>query len=366
LESRRCREQPCRSALAGNALNSCDEPQDEPHGEADAFRPPVLLRSAHLQSILGSVPPRSWLTERRAASLMARAQPLLLDCGEGVRLLAYHSAQVQNRRASDGRRLALLLHGWEGSTDSPYVLSAAALLFQHGFDIVRLNLRDHGATQALNRELFHSCRLPEVVGAVRAISGQFPAARLYLGGFSLGGNFLLRVGAETSAPAAIAGVVAVSPVLNPGATLRALERSIPVYRRYFVRRWSRSLRAKARAWPGEHDFDELLRSADLRRMTSDLVQRCTDFGSLEAYLDGYAVTGTRLASLRVPGRVLLAADDPIIPARDLSQLARSPRLSIVRTQYGGHCGFIESLGRPSYADRFMLEQFEHFERLEGR
>jgi predicted alpha/beta-fold hydrolase len=345
--------------LAGDALNSVD---DAGVDSADTFRPPRLLRSSHLQSILGSVPPRAWLIRRRAAALLAASKTMVLDCGEGVRLLGFHTPQGPDRRSTDGRRLAVLLHGWEGSSESPYVLSAAALLFQRGFGVVRLNLRDHGATHALNRELFHSCRLPEIVGAVRALSTQFPAARLYLGGFSLGGNFMLRVAADAGAPDVIAGVVAVSPVIDPEATLRALEQGLAVYRRYFVRRWSRSLRAKQRAWPGVHDFDELARSADLRRMTSDLVQRSTDFGSLEAYLEGYAVTGKRLASLRVPARVLVAADDPIIPAADIRRLAPSERLTIVRTRYGGHCGFIEDWGRPSYADRFMLEQFQQFER----
>jgi predicted alpha/beta-fold hydrolase len=330
--------------LAGRALNT---------EFSGTFRPPILLQSSHLQSILGSVPPRAWQIRARAAALLADSKAMLLDCGEGVRLQAFYTAQRP--------RLAVLLHGWEGSAESPYVLSAAALLFQHGFGVVRLNLRDHGATHALNRELFHSCRLPEVVGAVTALSRQFPKARLYLGGFSLGGNFMLRVAADGGAPTSVAGVVAVSPVLDPEATLRALEQALPVYRRYFVKRWSRSLRSKQHAWPGVHDFEAISGYADLRRMTAELVQSSTDFGTLEAYLNGYALTGERLAGLTVPARILLAADDPMIPGADLSRLAASDQLSIVHTRYGGHCGFMDHWTGPSYADRFMLAQFQQFE-----
>jgi predicted alpha/beta-fold hydrolase len=246
------------------------------------------------------------------------------------------------------------------------VLSLGSLLLAHGFDVVRLNLRDHGQTHHLNREIFHSCRLSEVVGAMRALAGHFARARLYLGGFSLGGNFMLRVAADARAPAAIAGVVAVSPVLDPEVTLAALERGPAIYQRSFLTRWSRSLRIKESAWPGVHDFAQTLRLKALRSMTADLVARHTDFPSLQAYLEGYAVTGDRLAGLRVPASVLLAEDDPIVPAADLTRLAPSPQLTVVRSRYGGHCGFGDGVARPSAADRFVLAQFEGFELTAAR
>jgi predicted alpha/beta-fold hydrolase len=317
------------------------------------------LRNAHLQSVLGNLPPQGWFVRRRAERLLASSRELLLDCGEGVRLQGFYSPRAEHGRAAVGR-LAVLLHGWEGSAASSYVLSCAALLYQRGFDVVRLNLRDHGSTHALNRDLFHSCRLPEVVGAIRALSARLPEARVCLGGFSLGGNFMLRVAADSHAPETIAGVVAISPVIDPQATLRALEQGLGLYRRYFVRRWSRSLRIKQRAWPGVHEFADLWQLQDLRQMTAALVRRYTEFATLEAYLEGYALTGKRLESLRVPASILLSADDPIIPATDLERLARSSLLTVVRTEHGGHCGFMERWGRPSFADGYMLAQFERF------
>ena len=352
-------EQSRRSALAAHALN---------------YEPGGLLRSGHLQTVLGSVWPVAWLTRRRAARLRASAQELLLDCGEDVRLQAFWSSAAgvsgaSGERAAEacgGRRVAVLLHGWEGSAEATYVLSLGSLLLAHGFDVVRLNLRDHGQTHHLNREIFHSCRLPEVVGAMRALAGRFTGARLYLAGFSLGGNFMLRVAADARAPASIAGVVAVSPVLDPQVTLAALEQGPAIYQRSFLTRWSRSLRIKESAWPGVHDFAPTLRLKALRSMTADLVARHTNFPSLEAYLEGYAVTGDRLAGLRVPVSVLVAEDDPIVPAADLTRLAPSPQLTVVRSRYGGHCGFGDGIARPSVADRFVLSQFEGFELTAAR
>ncbi|MGH8326630.1 MAG: YheT family hydrolase, partial [Steroidobacteraceae bacterium] len=259
----------------------------------ESFRPPRWLANPHLQSILPSLPLRRRALARLLRPVLAASRELLLDCGDGVRLQAFHSSP-----AATDARVAVILHGWEGSSDSAYVLSLAQQLFERGFEVFRLNLRDHGATHQLNRELFHSCRLPEVIGAVRRIQGLHPAKRLHLAGFSLGGNFMLRVAAlADEAGLDIAKVVAVSPVLDPEATLEAMESGLATYHRYFVRKWSRSLVIKESAWPEDYELSDVLRLANLRAMTAELVRRYTQFASLGDYLRGYAIVGARLATL---------------------------------------------------------------------
>jgi predicted alpha/beta-fold hydrolase len=319
-----------------------------------SFRPARWLRGRHFQTILPNWPSRRARVERRAVPMLAASEELLLDCGDGVTLQAFHASPARRGR-EPGRRLAVLLHGWEGSADSTYLLSLSQTLFADGFEVVRLNLRDHGATHHLNRELFHSCRLPEVVGAVRALAEQFPGLPMVLAGFSLGGNFMMRVAAHPEGRhLPIERVIAISPVLDPAATLRTLEQGLAIYHGYFVRKWSRSLARKQMAWPQLYDFDELFKVRNLREMTRQLVLRHTDYPSMEDYLAGYAITGGRLTTLSAPATVLAALDDPIIDAVDLARLARSPHLDIITTAHGGHCGFIETLGDTTWIDAQAL------------
>jgi hypothetical protein len=317
------------------------------------FRPPRWLRNRHLQSILPSLPARRRWVLPRTAPLRAASQEILLDCGDGVRLQCFHSDPA---RAGIARRarLAVLLHGWEGNSDAIYVLSLAQQLFELGFDVVRLNLRDHGDTHHLNREIFHSCRLQEVVGSMQRLQGLLPAKPLHLIGFSLGGNFVLRVAAQGGTGLDIASVVAVSPVLDPGATLAALENGFRPYHKYFVRKWLSSLFKKQAAWPEHYDFTELSHKESLRRLTVLMLERFTDFASLEEYLNGYAITGSQLAALKVPATLITSLDDPIIPIASLQQIARSPALEVVVTRRGGHCGFLEDLVSPSWAERRIV------------
>ncbi len=317
---------------------------------APPFAPPLGLRSSHLQSILSSQPPRRWFVARRAREVLAASRDVLVDCGEGVRLLGHHAM-----RASGNGELVLLLHGWEGSAESIYVQSCAAHLFALGYDVFRLNLRDHGPTHHLNPELFHSCRIAEVVGAVRAVQALCPSQPLALVGYSLGGNFALRVAVRApNAGIHLRQVVAVCPVLDPAHTLERLEHGSWIYRNYFVLKWRRSLLLKRKAWPDLYDLDELLEERDLTAMTERLVLRYSGYPDLLSYLGGYAIVGPALATLAVPSRIIAALDDPIIPAADLARLAPTPALSITTTARGGHCGFLDDLVRESWADRQIV------------
>ncbi|MGI9246912.1 MAG: alpha/beta fold hydrolase, partial [Steroidobacteraceae bacterium] len=196
-------------------------------GTSVDFLPPRRLRGPHLQSIYPSLPFRRRSVERRCAQLLEASRDVLVDCGDGVRLLAHVAA---HEAAPGSRPLAVLIHGWEGSSSSLYLLSLAQTLFSVGYDVARLNLRDHGDSHHLNEEIFHSCRIGEVVGAIRSLHLMHPGQRLCLAGFSLGGNFSLRVGTRAAnAGIDISRIVAICPVLDPEHTLARLESGWALY-----------------------------------------------------------------------------------------------------------------------------------------
>jgi predicted alpha/beta-fold hydrolase len=94
----------------------------------------------------------------------------------------------------------------------------AARLLESGFEVVRLNFRDHGDTHHLNEEIFHSNRLDEVVNAAVDVAHRFPHRRFVAAGYSLGGNFVLRLALRApEAGLPLARVAAVCPVLDPSA-----------------------------------------------------------------------------------------------------------------------------------------------------
>jgi predicted alpha/beta-fold hydrolase len=325
--------------------------------QAKDFRPSRGLRNPHVQSVLASSFVRRLLLRRQRKALQQASAEHLLDCGHGVRLQGFHSRQTALVKP---RALVVLLHGWEGSAQSTYILHTASRLLGDGYDVFRLNFRDHGDTHHLNRELFHSCRIDEVVGAVAEVARRFGERPLLIGGFSLGGNFALRVALR--APAAgipLAWVFAVCPAISPQATLGAIERSPWFYEHYFLRKWRGSLKRKQALFPHAEWFTRQEMNGNLRELTRDLVRRHTDFGTLENYLDGYSIAGDTLAALAVPATILTAADDPVIPVADFRALKLAPATELTIAEHGGHCGFIGDWRLRSWAEDFIAERMRY-------
>ncbi|PWK92574.1 YheT family hydrolase [Fulvimonas soli] len=320
------------------------------------FRPPWPLTSGHVQTMLSSSGVRRLLLPRAAQAVQQGAQPTTVDGGDGVRLTGAFTAQQALARP---RGLAVLFHGWEGSVDSTYVLQTGSRLLADGWDVFRLNFRDHGDSHHLNEALFHSCRIDEVMHALTDIARRWPARPLALAGFSLGGNFALR--AALRAPAwdvPLAYALAVCPIIDPGEGLFALERQAPwFYQAYFMNKWRRSLKLKQAAFPQHRYFELAELKQNLRGLTEALVLRHTDFDSLQAYLDGYSVARDALKAMAIPATILTARDDPIIPVDAFERLELPPGVELDIADYGGHCGFIRGRDMTSFTDEYIAARF---------
>ncbi|GAB4167446.1 MAG: alpha/beta fold hydrolase [Wenzhouxiangellaceae bacterium] len=309
---------------------------DDTTNNGITFRPRGLLANTHLQSILNSSALRRRRLARQSADYLLRSRREVLSTPDDVHLLAWHAQPA----AANGA-LVVLLHGWEGSADSNYLLDTAMTLDRAGFETVRLNLRDHGDSHHLNEGLFHSCRLKEVIDAVAILSRRHGGGPVYLAGFSLGGNFALRVARQASAhDFRLDMTVAVCPVIRPRHVLDALATGFPLYHHYFVRKWRRSLQRKQRLYPERYNLADWFRLTRLEDQTRELVIAHTEFPDLDSYLEGYSIAGDYLAGLEVPSLIIAAADDPIIPRRDIEALPRTPALEIEIHPAGGHCGFL--------------------------
>ncbi|MDB5988221.1 MAG: alpha/beta fold hydrolase [Nevskia sp.] len=319
---------------------------------AEPFQPPWSLRHPSLQALLGSKRRAKQIWRKRGIDLDRISVDHIIECAQGVRLSGRHTPAAK----LPARGLVVLIHGWEGHHDSSYLYSLACALHVAGYASFRLNLRDHGDTHALNEQMFHSARIDEVLDGVRAIQTIDAAKPLSVIGFSLGGNFALRVGLHGPA----AGIqprlcLGISPVLVPWHTLIALDEGPRVFHRYFLGKWRLTMDKKSAAWPERYDFTRHKRMTRFTELTRAFVEDHTEYATLDDYLAAYTLTPAQLIASPTPLALITARDDSVIPFADFDGLSkRGAVVSYQPTDHGGHCGFIRNWQLDSWAEAQAL------------
>jgi len=270
---------------------------------------------------------------------------VIVPCRDGIQLVAYVSAPHA------GAASVILVHGWLGQADSSYLERAATALLNGGFNVVRLLLRDHGDTAQLNVEMFNAARIEEVVDACNWLAER-AAARTGLLGFSLGGNFVLRVATHPERSAMLAACAAVCPAIDPRAAVDAIDNGWFGYRHYFVRKWHRALAAKQAAFPDRYDFSAALRIDRVGALTDWFVEHHTGFADADDYYSHYRLNDGSRSVPDMPTSILASADDPVIPLSSIESLPSEWRSQLTVTRHGGHCAFLET-PRRSALDRYL-------------
>jgi predicted alpha/beta-fold hydrolase len=318
----------------------------------DSFQPPLLLRNAHVQTVLAS----SKIRTLGANTMRDVARKKIIETAGGIKLLGFHSVQKDGQ----AKGLAILLHGWEGSTDSTYLLRCGKSLYASGYDIFRLNFRDHGDSHHFNKGIFYAVLLEEVFQAVNQAAGFSNGLPVFLIGFSLGGNFVLRILKKcVNVPIKnLRHAVSISPVLNPQESTEKIDR-ITYIRKYFLAKWRRSLTKKQALFPELYDFTDVMGVKTIQALTDALLEKYSDFPTAQAYFDAYALMGTAIADINTPSTIVTAEDDPIIPIKDFYDLELNEHIRLLIHPHGGHNGFITGLKLQSWYENMIIRLFNH-------
>jgi predicted alpha/beta-fold hydrolase len=317
---------------------------------SNSFHPMLPLRPAGIQTMLGSSKFRTW----GANHMNSAARDIIFETTDGVKLLGSYSQH--NGRPAKG--LVILLHGWEGSVASTYILCSGRTLFKNGYNILRLNFRDHGKSHNLNEGLFYAVLLEEVFQAVKQaarLAGDLP---VFLAGFSLGGNFVLRI-LQRCMDHPIVNLhhaVAISPVLDPEKATLKIDQTFLI-RRYFLKKWFGSLKKKQQLFPGLYDFSNVFSLNTILAVTDVMLHDYSNYGSSKDYFRQYSVVKGDLKDITVPTTIITSTDDPIIPVEDFHQLETNDITTKVIQPHGGHNGFVDGLYLQSWYEQYMIKIF---------
>ncbi len=322
---------------------------------AAEFTPRRFLRNGHIQTIAGNFlsrvnilpPAESQLIEVSPASHSQISSRVRCDC----------HWQPESVRAS--RPTAIIVHGLEGSSNSQYVVGNSNKLWRSGCNIIRMNMRNCGGTEALTPTLYHSGFSGDVLVVMRFFIEQYGLESIALVGYSMGGNLVLKLAGELghSIPEQLRSVIGVSPAVDLAPSADALH--APQNRLYeikFLHALLRRFRRKAALFPHVYDPNRTVGIRSIREFDDRITAFYSGFTGAADYY--YRAAAARvLDHIAVPTLILHSLDDPflrILPeSREL--ILANPYITYIETLHGGHCAFLAEADSVSGYDGYWAE-----------
>ena len=275
----------------------------------------------------------------------------LFETVDGVRVLA-----KINR--GGGRGTVVIVHGLTACSEARYMLTLANSALEFGFDTIRLNVRTCGGTEHLSPTLYHSGLTEDL----RSVVAQLAPQPVFLAGFSMGGNMVLKLAGEwgDDAPRHVLGVGAISAAICLGDCSRRIgEPRNWVYEYRFLRQLRAAVLKKQSLdpsfWP---DLD--LDGADSVYAFDDLVTaRMFGFESAEDYYE-QSSAANYLEHIRVPCLLIQADDDPFIPLPTYRQpsFRENPAIQLMSARTGGHVAFLARGVQRFWAEAQLVRFFD--------
>ncbi|HEX8091012.1 MAG TPA: alpha/beta fold hydrolase [Blastocatellia bacterium] len=300
------------------------------------FVPHPAIKNAHAQTIMGTLIPR------RFKRVTENTEARFFDVAPGVRVLARCS--WQGDRAS--RPTLVIAHGMEGSAESRYMLGTAEKALEAGFNVIRLNHRNCGGTEHLTPTLYHAGLTDDIRQIIDELINRDKLAEIYLAGFSLGGNIVLKLAGECgeAMPRAVRGVVAVSPSIDLASCADAIEmRSNIVYNWNFLLSLRSRLRRKAKLFPDRYDASNLRGVWSIRKFDDVYTAPHAGFRDVAHYYERASALPF-ISRIAVPTLIVHAKDDPFVPFAPFESpgVTSNPNVALLASEHGGHVGFISA------------------------
>jgi len=308
-----------------------------------SYNPPLLFKNGHLSTIYSGL-------LRKVENLdQIRIRITLPDSD----FLDTDWSYAQ----SSSKKLVIIIHGLEGSSKRAYIRGSAKLLTQSGFDVCALNLRGCSGTVNKLFRSYHSGATEDLQSVIDHVQQLNEYTSIFLHGFSLGGNLLLKyLGEKRTVSDHIKGAVAISVPCQLADSLdQLLQFKNVLYAKRFRGNLIEKLKLKKQLFPN------LISDADIERIKTlkdfDDIYTSRAHGFIDAS-DYYAKSSSLqyLESIKIPTLLINALNDSFLGAEcyPIEIAKQHKHLYLETPKYGGHVGF-HGTNNFTYTERRTVE-----------
>jgi predicted alpha/beta-fold hydrolase len=334
-----------------DSSNLGDNPVTKP-GASAPFRARRFLRGGHVQTLAAFFLPRR--------IELPRSERRLIEVEPGIPVLCHCHWQKNKRTLT-----LIVVHGLEGSSESQYMLGIARNGLAAGMNVIRMNQRNCGGMDHCAPTLYNSSRSADVAAVARHLLDHDGISSFVLGGFSMGGNLVLKLAGEwgSDGPAQFRGAVAVCPAINLAAGADALHQPANrVYEYYFLLQLFRRFRRKAKLFPGSFNASRLRGVRTLRDFDDRVTAHYCGFTGSDDYYDRASAAHV-IDRITKPALMIHAVNDPFIRIlpETREKILANHNITYIEAEDGGHCAFIgERDGDADYDGRWAEREVVEF------
>lgn len=268
-----------------------------------------------------------------------------------------------------GEKVALILHGLEGSSASGYAVGISKLLHDQGYTSVVLNMRSCGGIPNNKLQSYHSGKTDDLHTAIEYLTAQ-GAENIKIMGYSLGGNIALKYAGDAGSnlPEQITQIAAISvPCDLAGSSKKLGERANRIYLTRFLKQLKEKAIDKINHYdPAFLDESKIKNAKDFETFDHNFTAPVHGFKSAQDYYKRCSSKPV-LKYITVPTLIINALDDSFLSPEcyPYEECENNLQLQLLTPKKGGHVGFTDQwpLYKPQWHERIISHFFETGTRL---
>jgi predicted alpha/beta-fold hydrolase len=313
------------------------------------YKPPLFFKNGHLSTMYAGL-------LREINGLVQSRERIHLPDGDFMDLDWSYAKQAS-------KKVTILLHGLEGNAQRAYIQGSAKALTESGYDVCAVNFRGCSGEPNTTYRSYHSGATEDLKVVLEHIVKNKEYNKIYLKGFSLGGNLLLKyLGEGNSIPTALKGAVAISVPCRLDDSLRQLLSFKNIaYAARFKKNLIEKLRAKQELFPTKISDNDIKNIKTLKDFDDVYTSKAHGFKDA---MDYYTQCSSRqfLTGISVPSLIINAQNDSFLglacyPTKEAEE---NKNVYLEVPKYGGHVGFYGT-DNFSYSERRAVSFFDEID-----
>jgi predicted alpha/beta-fold hydrolase len=211
--------------------------------------------------------------------------------------------------------------------------------------------RGINGTRLLNPRLPHPLNFEDYKLGLEEVKAQYPGCELYTVGFSMGGNYLIRLLGEDWFNSQIKAAVVVSPPISINSAVDQIKGGL--VERHFINIYryqtitnkpyrkmikTNEIMLKKMEILYGYEMQKILRTTDLRSLHQEFSVPVFKEKDVYTLFEKYDITKEHIANIKGPLLMLHSIDDNICDIRLVpkEEIAKNPNIFYAQTQSGGH------------------------------